>query len=99
MAKKKTESKKRTYSWGINKLSFWLIVITAILYLVATILHVVGLSATLVGALQSIASAIMICVVAVLGWRYVRNRSISWKVLYIVVLLVVLLGIVLPLAL
>ena len=107
MANKKSESKKSESSsnkksttiWSLNKISFWLIVATAVLYLVAMILHLVGLPAALVGSLQAVAMAIMICVVSVLAWRFVRNKGTVWIVLYIIVLLVVLVGIVLPLAL
>ena len=99
---KKTEKKKKTTRtttvWSLNKISFYLIVATAILYLVAMILHVVGLPAYVVGMLQSIATAMMICIVAVLAYRFVRNKPTVWLVLYIVVLLVVLVGIVIPLA-
>ena len=84
--------------WSLNKVSFWLIVITAILYLVGMILHFVGLPAVITGILQSVAAAIMICIVGILGWRYVRNKSVVWLILYIIVLLLVLVGIVLPLA-
>lgn len=80
---------------SLNKLSFYLIVATAVLYLVAMILSCVGLSGP-VHILQGIANAIMICVVAVLAYRYVRNKPTVWLVLYIVVLLVVLVGIVVP---
>ena len=106
MANKKSESnktessnKKSTTVLSLNKISFWLIVATAILYLLAMILHLCGLPAALVGSLQAVATAIMICIVSVLGWRYVRNKGTVWIVLYVVVLLVVLVGIVLPLAL
>lgn len=81
---------------SLNQLSFWLIVASAILYLVGMILHFVGLQ-SVTGWLQSVATAIMICVVAVLAYRYVRNKPTVWLVLYIVVLLVVLVGIVIPL--
>ena len=80
---------------SLNKLSFYLIVATAVLYLVAMILSCVGLSGPVM-ILQGIANAIMICIVAVLAFRYVRNKPTVWLVLYIVVLLVVLVGIVIP---
>ena len=100
MAEKKPEEKKKkttrtTTVWSLNKISFYLIVATAILYLVAMILSCVGLAGP-VYVLQSIANAIMICIVAVLAYRFVRNKPTVWLVLYIVVLLVVLVGIVIP---
>ena len=100
MAEKKTENKKKTTRtrtvWSLNKISFYLIVAIAILHLVALILSCVGLAGP-VYILQGIATAIMICVVAVLAYRYIRNKPTVWLVLYIVVLLVVLVGIVIPL--
>ncbi len=81
---------------SLNKLSFWLIVSTAILYLVAMILHLVKVDSTIVSWLQAVASAVMICIVGVLAWRFVSHKQVVWKVLYIVVLLVILVGIVIP---
>lgn len=95
MANKNNNNKSGSV-WSLNKLSFWLIVASAILYLVGMIFHFVGLGGV-TGWLQGVATAIMICVVAVLAWRYVRNKGTVWIVLYIVTLLVVLVGIVLPL--
>ncbi|MGN0767911.1 MAG: hypothetical protein ACI4M8_01010 [Christensenellales bacterium] len=96
-------NKKKKSSGGsgisLNKVSFWLIAVTAVLYLVAMILHLVGLNSVIVAALQSIATAIMIIVVAILAWRYVRTKPLVWKILYIVCLLVVIIGIVIPLVL
>ena len=96
-------NKKKKSSGGsgisLNKVSFWLIAVTAVLYLVAMILHLVGLNSVIVAALQSIATAIMIIVVAILAWRYVRTKALVWKILYIVCLLVVIIGIVIPLVL
>ena len=103
MAQKKNENnnnKKTTHTSNgisLNKISCYLIVATAILYLVAMILHCASLSATIIGILQGVATAIMICVVAILAYRFVRNKPTVWLVLYIVVLLVVLVGIVIPL--
>ena len=41
----------------------------------------------------------MIILVAVLAWRHVRAKDIAWRVLYIICILIVLAGIVLPLVL
>lgn len=84
-------------TWGINKLSFWCIGAMAILYLVSSILAFVGANFKIISALQGVATALAICIVAFLAWKYVRNKQTVWKVLYIVLLLVVLLGIILPL--
>lgn len=81
---------------SINKISFWLLVVTAVLYLVAMILHLVGINATIVYALQGVATALAICIVAVLAYRYVDGKEVVWKVLYFITLLIVLVGIVIP---
>ncbi len=93
-----SSSKKKTM-WGLNKISFYTICAVAILYLIAMILAACNVSAVAVAALQGIATAIMICIVAVLAWRYVKNKQMVWKVLYGVCLLVVILGIIIPLVL
>lgn len=99
MSKKKSSSNNSGSTISINKLSFWLIVSTAILYLVAMVLHLVGVNSAVVGWLQAVASAVMICIVAVLAWRYVAHKQAVWKVLYFVVLLVILVCIVIPIVL
>ncbi len=83
--------------WSLNKISFWTIVAVAILYLVGMVLSACGVSLKVVGILQGIATAIMITVVTILAWKFVRNKQMVWKVLYIVCLLVVLIGIIIPL--
>ena len=95
--KKTTSSSSRSTVWGLNKISFWVIDAMAILYLVASILSLCGVNLKVVSALQGVATAMAICIAAVLAWRYVKNKQTVWKVLYFVLLLVVLLGIVLPL--
>ena len=82
--------------WSLNKISFYVLVASAVLYLVSMILHLVGLQ-NITSWLQGVATAVMICIVSVLAWRYIRNKPTVWLVLYIVVLLVVLVGIVIPL--
>lgn len=84
-------------TWGLNKISFWCIGAMAVLYLLASILALCGLNLKIVSVLQGLATAIAICIVAFLAWKYVRSKQTVWKVLYFVLLLVVLLGIVLPL--
>ena len=95
--KKTTSSSSRSTVWGLNKISLWVIGAMAILYLVASILSLCGVNLKVVSALQGVATAMAICIAAVLAWRYVKNKQTVWKVLYFVLLLVVLLGIVLPL--
>lgn len=95
-----TKSNKRSggiRTWGLNKISFWTIGAIAILYLIASILAMCGVNLKVVSAMQGLATAFAICIVAFLAWKYVRPKQTVWKVLYFVLLLVVLLGIILPL--
>jgi len=92
-----TRSSNSIFGWGLNKISFYTICAVAILYLVATILSLCGVSLMAVRVLQGIGTAILICISAYLAWKYVKNKPTVWKVLYFVVLLVLILGIILPL--
>ncbi len=96
-SKKTTRRSSGIRTWGLNKISFWCIGAMAILYLVASILALCGVNFKVVSVLKDCATALAICIVAVLAWRYVAPKQTVWKVLYVVLLLVVLLGIVLPL--
>lgn len=97
--KSESSSSTKTRWFSLNKLSMYTLIAVAVLYLVATILTVFDATklAGAVRALQSVATAIMICIVGVLAWRYVAKKPFVWKLLYIVCLLLVLVGIVIPL--
>lgn len=105
MAEKKTNTKQTKSSqtkssntaWGINKISMWTIVAVAVLYLISMILSLAGVNLKVVSAMQGLATAIMICIVGVLAWRYVAKKPTVWKVLYIVCILVVVAGVIIPL--
>ena len=91
------KSKKGILGWGLNKISFYTIGAVAILYLISVILAACGVHSVVIGVLQGLATAIMISIVAFLAWNYVKSKPVVWKVLYLVFLLVVLLGIIIPL--
>ena len=97
-SKSSSSSSKRS-SWGLNKISFWTIVAVTVLYAIALILSACGINATVVNALQGLATAIMIVIVAILAWKYVRPKQMVWKVLYFVCLLIVIAGIIIPMIL
>ena len=106
MATKKTTSSKSSSSssksskrtvWGLNKISFWTIVAVTFLYALSLILAACGIDFKAVSALQGVATAIMIIIVAVLAWRYVKPKQMVWKVLYVICLLIVIAGIIVPL--
>ena len=106
-SKKTKSSSSKSYSssssrssgskWGLIKISFYTFGAVAILYLISLILSACNVSSTAVVALQNIGTAIMVCIVAFLAWKYVRSKPTVWKVLYFVLLLVILAGIVVPL--
>ncbi len=89
-------SKKPRNPISLNKLSFWLMGIAAILYLLGLIFSFIPAVAGVFNLLLAVASALMLCVVAVLAWRYVANKEVVWKVLYFLILLVALVGLILP---
>ena len=70
-----TTTKKSGSCWSLNKVSLWVIIAVAVLYLVSMILSLVGINFKVVAALQGVATAIMICIVAVLAWRYVLKNK------------------------
>lgn len=96
-----SSSSRRSSVWGLNKISFWVIVAVTILYAVSLVLSAIDANKlnTAVMVLQGIATAIMIIIVAILAWRYVRPKPVVWKVLYIICLLIVVAGIIVPLCL
>ncbi len=96
---KSSSSSSRHRGWGLNKISFWTIVAVTVLYAIALILSACGINATVINALQGIATAIMIVIVAILAWKYVRSKQMIWKVLYFICLLIVIAGIIVPLVL
>ena len=91
-----SSSSKKTV-WGLNKISFWTIVAVTFLYALSLVLSACGINMKVVSALQGVATAIMIIIVAVLAWRYVRPKQMVWKVLYVICLLIVIAGIIVPL--
>ena len=96
-SKSKSTSSSKSGMWGLNKISFWTIVAVTILYAVALILAACGVTSVAVSALQGVAAAMMIIIVSILAWRYVKPKPAVWKVLYFVCFLIVIAGIIVPL--
>lgn len=88
---------KKSGSVSLAMVSFYTIVAAAVLYALALILQALQVSAAIVGVLSNIAAAVMVIVVAIVAWRYVASRPMVWKVLYLICLLVVIIGIIIPL--
>ena len=93
----KSSTKKSSNVWGLNKVSMWILVAAALLYVIAMILKLVNVDIVAVTALQNVAMAAMAVIVSILAWRYVRNKEMVWKVLYVLCLLLVIAGIIVPL--
>ena len=93
----KSSTKKSSNVWGLNKVSMWILVAAALLYVIAMILKLVNVDFVAVTALQNVAMAAMAVIVSILAWRYVRNKEMVWKVLYVLCLLLVIAGIIVPL--
>ncbi len=106
MATKKSSSTKSSQKkssgsnkWGLNKISMYVLVGVAILYVVSLLLACFDVNLIVVSALQGVAAAIMVIIVSILAWRYVKPKQAVWKVLYIICLLLVIVGIIVPLVL
>lgn len=106
--KKKSSSTKTTTRTsssgsvlGLNKISMYTIIVVAVLYVVSTVLSLVPLELSLsykvIGILNGIATAVMITIVSILAWRYVSHKNATWQVIYIICLILVFVGVVIPL--
>ena len=99
MAQKTTTTTKKSSFWGLNKISFYTIGAAAVLYLISAIFTLIDITSlvTVARVLSGFATAIMVCIVSVLAWKYARHKTTVWKVLYFVFLAIVILGIIIPL--
>ena len=97
-SKSSSRSSSRS-SWGLTKISFWTIVAVTFLYAISLVLSLIDANSlnSVIKVFQGVATAIMICIVAILAWRYVKSRPVVWKVLYIICLLIVIAGVIIPL--
>ena len=80
--------------WGF--LAFLVTMFAAVLYLVAMVLKLLDISIAVIGTMQSVATVILICIVSVFGWRFVKSRSLSWRLLYVLLILAVVASVVVP---
>jgi len=81
---------------NMNKISFWTIVVLAAVFLVSIILSFLPRVSAILWWVLACAEVIAVLVVAVLAWRHVSHDKPAMKVLYVVALLVVLVGIIIP---
>ncbi len=84
-------------NWTMNKVAFWSIAVAGVCYLLSLLFGLLlpALS-VLAHVLQAVATAAMIIIVAILAWRHVKSKAMVWKVLYVVCLLLVILGVIIP---
>lgn len=83
----------------VGFLAFVVTMFAAILYLVAMALSFFEIDVKVIDTLQSVATVIMIVIVSITGWRYVKTKSIAWKLIYVLVLVAVVGSVVVPVAL
>ncbi|MCH5156838.1 MAG: hypothetical protein J1G02_03055 [Clostridiales bacterium] len=83
----------------VGFLAFCVTMFAAILYLVSFVLSFWNIYDNTIAVMQSVASVIMICIVSIVGWRFVKTRNIIWKTIYIIVLLAVVASVVIPVCL
>lgn len=82
---------------SLAKISFYMIITVAVLYVISMILSLVNINLKVVSALQGLATAIMITIVGILAFRYVRYRTWVWQLLYVLSFILVIVGIIVPL--
>ena len=84
----------------VGFLAFLVTMIAATLYLVSMALSFFDIpNFPWFETLQSIATVIMIVIVSIIGWRYIKTKATAWKLVYFFVLLTVVASVVVPLAL
>ena len=77
-------------------LAFLATMFAAVLYLTSLVLSFLDVNLTVFETLQSIATVIMICIVSITGWRYVRSKSLVWRLIYVLILLAVVASVIVP---
>lgn len=87
MARKQSSNNKV----GATKaIAFWAFVICAVIYLLNLLLRKgFGFSLSVLSWVEFAAKFILYIVAAVYAYSYVKNKSIAWKLLYILTLLIV----------
>ena len=98
--KKHEESGKRDNGGFLGFFAFLVTIFAAVLYLVALILQFVKVDVPqVIDTMRLVASTITICIVGLLGWRFVKNRASWCKTLYVLLILAVVACVVVPIIL
>lgn len=71
----KSTTKKSSTVWSLNKVSMWILVAAALLYVIAMILSLVDVNFVVVTALQNIAMAVMVVIVSILAALCSQQRN------------------------
>ncbi len=96
---KDNEDKSKRSGGFLGFIAFLVTVFATILYIVALILQFINVSVPVIETMRSVASMLTICIVGILGWKFVRNRAGWCKVLYVLLILIVIVCVVLPIVL
>lgn len=91
-----TSSKKTNTGFIINICSYVAVCVGGLALFISMILSRVGISASFVGAMQTLANAIAWAVVSFLSFRYIRRRHKLWMwIVWVIAVVMIILGIIL----
>lgn len=93
------EPKEKKSGGFLSFLAFCVTMFAAVLYLIAMVLSFLEMEFAIINTMQSVASVLMICIVSTMGWRYVKTKSFTWKLVYTLILLAVVASVVVPVVL
>ncbi len=93
------ENSSRESGGVLGFVAFLVTIFAAVLYLVALILQFIHVTVPVIDTMRSVASMLTICIVALLGWKFVKRRATWCKVLYVLLVLAVVVCVVLPIVL
>lgn len=100
---RKKDSEERNERKGGGFLGFVAFLVTifaAVLYLVALILQFIEVNVPqVIETMRLVASTITICIVGILGWRFVKYRAKWCKLLYVLLILAVVACVIVPIVL
>ncbi len=80
-------------------IAFLVTIFAAVLYLVALILQFIKVNVPVIETMRSVASMFTICIVGILGWKFVRARAMWCRVLYVLLVLAVVVCVITPIIL
>ncbi len=104
---KKTETKQEptkksssinisSTKWSLAKVAFVIIFAVAVLYLINSFFAIFGVGFKIIATMQAVCSALALALVGFVGWDYVKNKQDNIRVAYVVAMVVVLVGIIIP---